>query len=266
MTVEEIEAIVGGYHGDSFRVLGPHSVRKKSGQARGEVRAFLPQVEAAEVVAGGEIRPMEKPHQQGFFCAVLNGDPRDYRIRARLWDGREGEIDDPYRFGPQLSDTDLYLHTEGTLHQAYRTLGAHLATVDGAAGVRFAVWAPNAENVTLAGEFNDWDIRRHPMRRRNGGIWEIFVPGLGEGAPYKYNIRSRFAGFQQLKADPYAFYCETPPKSASVVWDIGRYQWQDAAWMEARPQSNLLKSPVSIYEVHLESWLRGPQGQTLDRK
>ena len=130
-------------------------------------------------------------------------------------------------------------------------------------GVRFAVWAPNAIAVTVAGEFNDWDIRRHPMRWRNGGVWELFVPGLGEGAPYKYNVRSRFAGYQQLKADPYAFYCETPPKSASVVWDTGKYQWNDAAWMEARAKADMLKSPVSIYEVHLESWLRGPHGQTL---
>jgi 1,4-alpha-glucan branching enzyme len=263
MTVEEIEAIVGGYHGDSFRVLGPHGVRKKGGQARWEVRAFLPQAEGAEVLAGEERRPMEKMHQQGFFCAVLNGDVRPYRIAARLWDGRTVEIEDPYRFGPQLSDTDLYLHTEGTLLEAWRVLGAHLVEVEGVCGVRFAVWAPNAENVTVVGEFNDWDIRRHPMRRRNGGIWELFIPGLAEGAAYKYNIRSRFAGYQQLKSDPYGFYCETPPKSASVVWNVDRYTWDDAAWMEARPKTNLLKAPVSIYEVHLESWLRGPQGQPL---
>ena len=117
------------------------------------------------------------------------------------------------------------------------------------AGVRFAVWAPNAECVTVAGEFNDWDIRRHPMRRRNGGVWEIFIPGLGEGAAYKYHIRSRFAGYQQLKADPYAFYCETPPKSASVVWDIARYQWGDAAWMERARQDRL----AQIARRHLRS-------------
>src|SRR5262249_49237123 len=129
--------------------------------------------------------------------------------------------------------------------------------------VRFAVWAPNAENVSVAGEFNEWDIRRHPMRRRSGGVWELFIPGLRQGAPYKYHIRSRFAGHQQLKADPYAFYCEKPPKSASVVWPLGQYEWQDAKWMEARGKTDWLKSPIAIYEVHLESWLRGPQGQTL---
>ena len=263
MTVEEIESIVGGYHGDAFRILGPHSIRRKGAQARWEIRAFLPQAESAEVTVGADRVAMIKQHARGFFVATLNGDPVAYLIRARLFDGREIEIDDPYRFGPQLSDTDLYLHTEGTLLEAWRTLGAHVIEAEGVRGVRFAVWAPNALSVNLTGEFNDWDTCRHPMRSRNGGIWEIFVPALGEGAAYKYYIRSRFAGYQQLKADPYAFYCETPPKSASIVWDTGKHQWHDDAWMEVRPQTDWLKSPVSIYEVHLESWLRGPQGEML---
>jgi 1,4-alpha-glucan branching enzyme len=264
MSVEEIEAIVGGYHGDSFRVLGPHGARKKkAGQARWEVRAFLPQAESAEVSVNGARRPMEKKHAQGFFCAVLEGKQADYRIHARLWDGREIEIDDPYRYGPLISDTDLYLHTEGTLHEAYHSFGAHVVKVGEASGVRFAVWAPNAENVSVAGEFNDWDIRRHPMRKRNGGVWELFIPGLAQGASYKYNVRSQFQGYQQLKADPYAFYCEMPPKSASVVWDATHYEWRDAEWMEQRGKTDWLKSPISIYEVHLESWMRGPHGQPL---
>ena len=263
MTVEEIEAIAGGYHGDAFRILGPHSVRKKGGQARWEVRAFLPQAESAEVVTATERIQMERQHPHGFYCATLTGTPQEYRIEIRTFDGRTLKIDDPYRFGPQLSDSDLYLHTEGTLHEAWHTLGAHLVTVNGVTGVRFAVWAPNAISVTVAGEFNDWDIRRHPMRWRNGGVWELFIPGLGEGTSYKYNVRSRFGGYQQLKADPFAFYCETPPKSASVVWNAEKYQWKDQEWMEARAKSDILKSPVSIYEVHLESWLRGPHGQFL---
>jgi 1,4-alpha-glucan branching enzyme len=263
MTAEEIEAIVGGYHGDAFRILGPHTVRKKGGQGRWEVRAFLPQAESVEVLYGGERCAMSRRHPQGFFAALLNGEQRAYTLHARLPDGREVDIDDPYRYGPQLSDSDLYLHTEGTLYESWLTLGAHIVENEGVRGVRFAVWAPNAITVTVAGEFNDWDIRRHPMRWRNGGVWELFVPGLGEGAAYKYHVRSRFAGYQQLKADPFAFYCETPPKSASVVWNPEKYQWNDAAWMEARPKHEILKSPVAIYEVHLESWLRGPQGQTL---
>jgi 1,4-alpha-glucan branching enzyme len=263
MTVEEIEAIAGGYHGDAFRILGPHSVRKKGGQPRWEVRAFLPQAEAAAVVVGDKRCEMVRKHAQGFFCVLLAGDPQPYLIRARLYDGREIDIDDPYRFGPQLSDSDLYLHTEGTLHEGWKTLGAHITHSEGVSGVRFAVWAPNAIAVTVAGEFNDWDIRRHPMRWRNGGVWELFVPGLGEGTAYKYYVRSRYAGYQQLKADPYAFYCETPPKSASVVWNPTRHEWKDGTWMEERAKHDILKSPVAIYEVHLESWLRAPHGQTL---
>jgi 1,4-alpha-glucan branching enzyme len=253
MTAEEIEAIVGGYHGDGFRVLGPHGWGKKNQQTTWEVRAFLPQAETAAVLAGGETVEMEKLHAGGFFCAQLPGTPTDYKLLAKLWDGREIEIDDPYRYGPQISDSDIYLHTEGTLYEAYRTLGAHPTK----AGVRFAVWAPSALNVTVAGEFNDWDIRRHPMRKRNGGVWELFIPGLREGAAYKYHIRSQFGGYEQLKADPYAFCCETPPKSASIVWGLDKYHWNDAEWMAARAKKEWLKSPVAAYEVHAGSWMQG---------
>jgi 1,4-alpha-glucan branching enzyme len=253
MTAEEIEAIVGGYHGDAFRLLGPHGWGKKNQQAKWEVRAFLPQAESAAVLAGGKAVEMEKLHAAGFFCAQLPGVPGDYRLRLKLGDGREIEIDDPYRYGPQISDSDIYLHTEGTLYEAYRTLGAHVME----AGVRFAVWAPSALIVTVAGEFNDWDIRRHPMRKRNGGVWELFIPGLREGVAYKYHIRSQFAGYEQLKADPYAFCCEMPPKSASVVWSLDKYQWNDAEWMEARAKKEWLKSPVAAYEVHAGSWMQG---------
>ncbi|MEO8595049.1 MAG: 1,4-alpha-glucan branching protein GlgB [Candidatus Solibacter sp.] len=262
MTGAEIEAIVNGYHGDGFGILGPHATRKKGGQGRWEVRAFLPQADSASVVLGEARLGMTKTHAQGFFVATLDGQPSDYRLAARLWDGSEIEFEDPYRFGPQLLESDLYLHTEGTLYEAWRTLGAHCVVSDGVAGVRFAVWAPNAETVSLAGEFNDWDTRRHPMRRRSGGVWEIFMPGMPRESAYKYNIRSRFAGYQQLKADPYAFYCEMPPKSASRVWHA-EYQWQDAEWMEVRAKSDVLKAPMSVYEVHLESWMRGPMGQWL---
>ncbi|HZT30285.1 MAG TPA: 1,4-alpha-glucan branching protein GlgB [Bryobacteraceae bacterium] len=263
MTAEEIEAIAGGYHGDAFRILGPHAVRKRGGQARWEVRAFLPQAQSAEVVLGDKLWPMARQHSEGFFVATLPGEVGPYRIRALLFSGAAIDFEDPYRFPPLVSDFDLHLHSEGTLYAAYETLGAHLVECGGIPGVRFAVWAPNAEAVTVVGDFNQWDARRHPMRRRNAGVWELFVPELGEGVNYKFNVRSRFRAFQQLKADPYAFYCEVPPKSASVVWNLDKYQWRDEAWMEERAQKELLKSPVAIYEVHLESWLRGPQGQIL---
>jgi 1,4-alpha-glucan branching enzyme len=261
LTREEIEAIVGGYHGDAFRVLGPHVKDHKS--ESWEVRAFLPQAEEAEVLVGAAMFRMKKKHPTGFYVASIEGEPRPYRIRAKLW-GREAvEFEDPYRFPPLLSDFDIHLYTEGTHHESYRSLGAHLVEVDGLAGVRFAVWAPNAEVVSLAGDFNDWDVRRHPMRQRSAGIWEIFIPGLGQGAHYKYFVHSRFDGYQQMKTDPYSFLCETPPKSASIVWDVDAYRWGDAEWMQTRAVTDCLKKPVSVYEVHLESWLRGPHNQTL---
>jgi len=263
MTVADIEAIVGGYHGDAFRILGPHAVNKRDDQTHWEVRAFLPQAASAEIVAGPGACPMLKRHKEGFYVALLDGEPRPYRLRVHVQDGATTEFDDPYRFPPVLSSFQLHLHGEGTNYESYLMLGAHLVDVEGVPGTRFAVWAPNAECVTLVGDFNDWDTRRHPMRLRDGGIWEFFLPGACEGCTYKYNVRSRLHGYRQLKADPYAFYCETPPKSASVVANLDKYQWRDAAWMEARASKNWLREPVSIYEVHLESWLRGPYGEAL---
>jgi hypothetical protein len=180
-----------------------------------------------------------------------------------LWNGEVVSIEDPYRFPPLLTDFELYLHGEGTHYETYNSMGAHLVTCEGVPGVRFAVWAPNAHTVSVAGDFNDWDTARHPMRLRNGGIWEIFLPNVGEGAAYKYYVRSKFKGVAQLKADPYGFGTEAPPKSASVIRNIERYQWQDHEWMEKRATVDWLKEPVSIYEVHLESWMRDPQGQPL---
>jgi 1,4-alpha-glucan branching enzyme len=135
--------------------------------------------------------------------------------------------------------------------------------MEGIRGVRFAVWAPNAECVSLAGDFNQWEPRRHPMRLRTAGVWEIFLPGAKEGDTYKYLVRSKIRGYQQLKADPYGFRSEVPPKSASIVCDLARYQWHDSAWMESRGASNWLKKPISIYEVHIESWMRHINGESL---
>jgi len=263
MTLQEVEAIVGGYHGDPFRVLGPHAVRGRKAGPSWVVRAFLPQAESAEVVLDGAGVAMEKQHDRGFFVATLTGKPRPYRLRAVLFAGGSVEFEDPYRFPQLLTDFELHLHSEGTHFESYNTLGAHLMELNGVAGTRFAVWAPNAEVVSVAGDFNDWDTHRHPMRLRNAGVWEIFLPGVGEGATYKYFVRSRLAAYRQLKADPYAYFCETPPKSASVVWNIDKYQWGDGEWMESRGKRRWLKEPVSIYELHLESWLRGPGNRAL---
>jgi 1,4-alpha-glucan branching enzyme len=161
-----------------------------------------------------------------------------------------------------LTPFELHLHGEGTHYQSYRTLGAHLVGNGSVTGVRFAVWAPNAEGVSVVGDFNSWNRARHPMQLRDGGIWELFVPELAEDTHYKYSVRSR-AGSLQEKVDPYAFFAEVPPRTASIVWGLANYTWGDAAWMEARASRNLLREPVSIYEVHLESWLRGPGHESL---
>jgi len=262
MTPSDVEAIVTGRHGDPFRVLGPHVIETPSGHAW-EVRAFLPQAARAEVVIGDVAYPMKKQHSEGLFTARIDGDPRPYRIRIFPWEGDPVEIEDPYRFPLLLTEMELYLHAEGTHYEAYNMLGAHLKEIEGIKGVRFAVWAPNAEAVYVVGDFNDWDTRRHPMRLRDGGDWELFIPGVDAGARYKYQIRSRYSAYSQLKADPYAFASEVPPRSASVVADIDSYSWGDSTWMEARAKRRWLEEPVSIYEVHLGSWLRGPHNELL---
>src|SRR5712691_2400037 len=165
-------------------------------------------------------------------------------------------------FPPLLTSFELYLHGEGTNYESYRTLGAHLIECEGVAGVRFAVWAPNAEVVSIIGDFNGWDRTRHSMRPRDGGIWEIFMPGLTEGAPYKYSVLARSGG-EQEKSDPYGFFAEVPPKTASIVWRLSNYTWSDAEWLSARGGRQWLHEPISIYEVHLESWMRGPANERL---
>ena len=179
----------------------------------------------------------------------------------RCLSGETEELEDPYRFPPLLTDFDLHLHAEGTNYEAYQMLGAHAVESLGVRGVRFAVWAPNAEVVSIIGDFNEWDDRRHPMRLRTAGVWELFVPGLGPGEHYKYAVRSRVHGYRQQKADPYAFGSEMPPKSASIVRDLSAYEWNDREWLDERAAGDQLTRPLSIYEVHLESWLRGPRNE-----
>ncbi len=155
-----------------------------------------------------------------------------------------------------LTEQDLYLFNEGTHYRLYDKLGAHIRTVDGTTGVQFAVWAPNAEAVSVVGDFNGWTPGSHPLRpKANSGIWEGFIPGLSAGAIYKYKVVSRYHGYTVQKADPFAFHCETPPRTASVVWDLA-YDWQDADWMRSRGERNAPTAPMTIYEVHLGSWRR----------
>lgn len=162
--------------------------------------------------------------------------------------------------GPWLSEFDRYLFSEGTLYRSYEKLGAHFVTIDGVRGVRFSVWAPNAERVSVVGDFNEWDGSRHYLAPvENTGIWEVFIPGVEQGAAYKYVIFSRENGYVVQKADPYAFYAEAPPRSASRVWSIDEYQWNDQEWMNTRGAKHKTNQPLSIYEMHLGSWRRRPE-------
>ncbi len=160
-----------------------------------------------------------------------------------------------------LTDFDLHLIGEGTHYKNYEKLGSHVAEVDGVKGVHFAAWAPNAKRVSVIGNFNHWDGKKHPMKLLgDSGIWEIFIPGLGEGELYKFEIKSKYGGYKEQKADPFAFYFELRPKSAAIVYNIeNKHKWQDSEWMEMRRKTNWFESPLSIYEVHPGSWMRVPE-------
>jgi 1,4-alpha-glucan branching enzyme len=260
---EEIEKIVNSAWPDPFEILGSHVI-KWGGKECVAVRAFLPEAAEAAVVetASGLEYPMKRLHKEGFFEAVIRGRSEifGYRLKETYQSGASRLIVDPYSFLPVLSDYDLYLIAEGTHYGQYEKLGAHEMTVGGVEGVFFAVWAPNALRVSVTGDFNNWDGRRHMMRVRGStGVWELFIPDLKAGVVYKYEVKSRYKGFLAEKADPYAFYSELRPKSASIVWNLDRYVWTDGAWMEARKKTDWFGAALSIYEVHLGSWRRVPE-------
>jgi 1,4-alpha-glucan branching enzyme len=259
---EEIGLILRAEHSDPFHILGAHPIQR-DGKPAIAIRAFLPQVVNAWVVRGEpgrDVSPLERLHPEGFFECIFPDDTEVFPYRLRVEYAGLHEFEDPYRFPPVLSDFDLYLINEGTHHNTYEKLGAHIVTVEGVQGVVFAVWAPNARRVSVVGNFNNWDGRRHPLRiRGSSGIWELFLPGLGEGEIYKFEIKGRDNINLALKADPYAFACELRPKTASIVHDLHRYSWRDQEWMEQRALRQSLEAPMAIYEVHLGSWRRAPQ-------
>ena len=257
LTPEIVQALVAGQHGDPFSVLGPH--REEDGRVT--VCAFLPEAREVAVVVDGDAdhphRLMSR-HEAGLWAGELpRNAPARYRLRVTDHDGRVRDLEDPYRFPPTLSDYDLHLLGEGTHYRIYDKLGAHTAQIDGVDGVIFAVWAPNARRVSVVGDWNAWDGRCHPMRLHPGnGIWELFVPAAAEGARYKYEILAHSGELVALKADPFAFAFEPDvPRTASVVYDLDGYTWQDAEWMRARRRPPY-EAAMSIYEVHLGSWRR----------
>jgi 1,4-alpha-glucan branching enzyme len=259
VSLESVGALVEGIHENPRELLGPHEIQLDGGRALA-VRAFLPQSRQAWVLhQAHEPRPMRRIHPAGLFEAICPlTDPEALRYQIRVADER-GEtkiMHDPYSFKPLLSDFDLHLLGEGTHLDIYERMGAQLRTIDGVTGVNFAVWSPNAMSVSVVGDFNDWDGRRHPMTKLiPSGVWELFVPGLAAGQNYKFRIRTRH-GEMIDKSDPYGFAAELPPRTASVVADLRAYQWNDAAWMQRRAENNPLEQPISIYEVHLGSWMR----------
>ncbi len=258
----EITAIIEAQHGQPFHVLGPHA-----GPAGACIRAFHPDAVVCSVVdhdGGRTLAEAKQVDERGLFEASLPSIPAAYLLRFENAQGDVWEEEDSYRFPSQLSEFDLHLMREGTHYRTWEKLGAHVVSNEGVEGVRFVVWAPNASRVSVVGDFNRWDGRRHAMRKHEGnGLWEIFVPGVKEGDNYKYEVFPGNGNLVMLKADPYAFHTEQPPKSASRVYELSGYDWKDAAWMEARAKSQALAGPMSVYEVHLGSWMHNEEGYSL---
>ena len=258
---DELARLARGEHHDPHAILGAHPA------AGGTViRAFHPDATAAELVApNGGTQPME-PIGHGVWAGLvpdLAPGQFTYRVRFGFRDGNTWERDDPYRFGPTVGEVDLHLIAEGTHERLYDVLGAHPRTHQGSEGVSFAVWAPNARSVRIVGDFDRWDGRLLPLRSMGAsGVWEIFVPGIGVGELYKYEILGR-DGTLRLKSDPLAFSMQVRPETASRVWDPSVYPWTDAAWIEGRAHRDPYRSPMSIYEVHLGSWMRNEDGSWL---
>ena len=243
----EAYAILEGRHSDPFQYLGPHSEN-----GRTVVRAFLPDAQKVDAIAPhGEAAALTRIHDAGLFAGFLPNGSNAYQLRARFGE-TVVDLDDPYRFPPVLTDYDLYLLGEGTHQRLYEKLGAHPMELEGVPGVAFVVLAPNAQRVSLVGDFNFWNPLRHPMRVRGLGYWELFIPHATVGDRYKFNIFSRQGEHLPLKSDPLAFAAEIRPSTASVVFDEERLPRPRPAPADI----NSLNGPVSIYEVHLGSWRR----------
>ena len=260
LSQQELQALLSACHDNPFSVLGMHRHPVSGGLL---VRTLLPGAVSVEVIACQDntvVTSLARIHDDCFFEGQLadHDEPFAYALRAQYGDGSTVDVQDPYRFPPQLDDNDLYLFSEGTQEQAYRWMGAHPHRVDGVDGILFALWAPSARRVSVVGDFNAWDGRTHVMRKHPvSGIWEIFAPSLPDGTHYKYEILAQDGTLVPLRSDPYAVSMQHPPETASVVYNSRDYQWGDSKWMNGRQSSDKNYSgPVSIYEVHLGSWRR----------
>jgi 1,4-alpha-glucan branching enzyme len=257
----DVEAIVSGRHGDPFSVLGVHEAG-----GRLVARCFVPHAEfvTAFTLQGKKAGELARVHDTGFFegkLSIRKRQPLKYLARNA---GGEWQLTDPYSFGPVLGPMDDYFIAEGSHLRLFDKLGAHLISHEGASGVHFAVWAPNARRVSVVGDFNEWDGRRHSMRHRvDTGIWEVFVPDLGEGRPYKYEIIGPKGEKLPLKADPFAFLSELRPATASVTTAPLRHEWGDEAHKAFWRDADIRREAISIYEVHAGSWQRHPDGSFL---
>ena len=251
----DISAIVEARHANPFALLGLHTLPEGT-----VIRAFVPGAESLVArLRGNAVLLLKRRHPDGFFEGMLpvNVPGGPYLLQASNSAGT-WELDDPYRFPPVLGATDDYLLAEGTHRELYRRLGAQLITHEGVEGVHFAVWAPNARRVSVVGDFNAWDGRRHQMRARHGsGVWEIFAPGLSAGVMYKFEILGPEGQLLPLKADPFGRAAELRPSTASVVASSDPFPWTDEAHLAARAEGDPRRIPMSIYEVHLGSWRRG---------
>ncbi len=259
---DEVEQLVGARHHDPFAVLGPHLVA--GGLA---VRVLLPDAETLEMIdaKGVRLATFEKTHPSGLFEAFLPGKQKVPRYQLRAANPRASwQLYDTYSFGPLLGSVDDYLLVEGSHQSLYDKLGAHRMTHEGVEGVHFAVWAPHAARVSVVGDFNDWDGRRHQMRKRlDSGVWEIFAPLVGVNTIYKYEVIAASGARQPLKSDPFGFSAQLRPDTASLVTDPAPFVWKDEAHMAHLARRNARAEPMSIYEVHLGSWRRGDYGRFL---
>lgn len=257
MNIEkEIEKIINGESHDPFKVLGCHPVNK-DGKRIIIIRVYHPWAKEAFIIKDNQKIKMEKI-KEGFFVLEFLEEKKvfPYKVFIIPYFGSPFEYDDPYRFLPVISDYDKHLFNEGNHKRIYEKLGAHLIEHQGVKGCHFALWAPNAKRVSVISDFNAWDGRIHQMRvLGSSGIWEIFIPGVIEGDKYKYEIKIK-EGHLLIKSDPYGFYTEKRPKTASIVYSLEGFKWEDEDYLKERANKNPIKEPISIYEVHLGSFMR----------